>query len=184
MALVGLKNLHYALIESGATAGGDDNDAEESYGDIKKIGHAVSVDINPELQTVSLYGDDMAVETESSMKEVTVTIETTDIPISDLAAILGHSASGEDGYTASMSDQAPYVALLFESAKHDGSTRCVKLLKGKFAPTQETINTKGENIEYQVPQLTGTFVATKKGPWKIVKDFAKGESTDSWYQSV
>lgn len=177
MAQIGLKNLYYSVMTIG-------DNGTESYGTPVKIGEAISVDINPSFDKVSLYGDDMAVATDISMKEVEVTIETTDIPLKDQAALLGHSYSESDGLTANMTDSAPYVALLFESEKHSGGIRCVKLMKGKFAPTQETINTKGESLEYQVPSLTGTFVADKSGDWKKIKDFAKGAATASWYTSV
>ena len=161
----------------------DASTGAETYGTPKKIGHAVSVDINPSIDTVSLYGDDMAVATEVTLQEITVTIETTDIPLEDQAALLGNTYSNGQ-LTANMSDTAPYVALLFESQKHDGGIRCVKLLKGKFGTTQETINTKGESTEYQVPSLEGRFVAAANGTWKIVKDFAKDADTASWYTSV
>ena len=176
MALCGLKNLYYAVMTIG-------DNGTESYGTPKKIGHAVSVDINPTTETASLYGDDMAVATDTATKEVTVSIETTDIPLEDQAALLGHSYSNGT-LTANMSDTAPYVALLFEAQKHDGGIRCVKLLKGKFAPSQETINTKGERLEYQTPSLEGTFVASASGAWKIIKDFEANASTASWYTSV
>lgn len=177
MALIGLKNIHYATLN-------EDNAVSLDYGRPKKIGNAVSVDINPTTNTANLYGDDMAVATDISLNEITVTIETTDIPLEDQAALLGHSfADGQ--LTAKGSDTAPDVALLFEAQKHDGGIRCVKLLKGKFAPSQETINTKGDNLEYQVPKLTGTFVARQSdGAWKITKDFAKGADTASWYTAV
>lgn len=177
MAQIGLKNIYYAVMKIG-------EDGAESYELPKKIGHAVSVDINPTTETAYLHGDDMAVETDTAMKEVTVTIETTDIPLEDQAALLGHTYNDGE-LTASMSDEAPYVALLFESTKSGGGgIRCVKLLKGKFAPSQETINTRGERLEYQTPSLEGTFVAAANGAWKIIKDFEKGADTSSWYKSV
>ena len=128
----------------------------------------------------------MAVATDISFGEITVTIETTDIPIEDQAILLGHGYDSTTSVlTAKSSDTAPYVGLAFESQKHDGGIRCVKLYKGKFAPTQETVNTKGENIDYQVPQLEGTFVARQSdGAWKATKDFAAGASTASWYASM
>ena len=174
MAQIGLKNLYYAVMTIG-TGGA------ETYGTPKKIGNAVSVDISPSIQTTSLYGDDMAVATDVSLQEIRVTIETTDIPLEDQAALLGHTYS--DGQlTAKMSDTAPYVALLFESQKHDGGIRCVKLLKGKFAPSQENIQTKGDQLQYQVPQIEGTFVARQSdGAWKQIKDVAAGASTADWY---
>ena len=176
MAQIGLKNLYYAVMTIGTNGA-------ESYGTPKKIGEAVSVDIQPSTEKAALYGDDMAVATDTAMKEVTVKIEVTDIPLEDQAALLGHTYSNGQ-LEASMSDVAPYVALLFESKKHNVGIRCVKLLKGKFAPTQETINTKGERVEYQVPSLEGTFVAAASGKWKIVKDFDADDSTASWYTSV
>ena len=177
MAQIGLKHLHYAVMTIDAATGA------ESYGTPKKIGEAVSVDINPTTQTANLYGDDMAVATDIALQEISVTIETTYVPLEDQAALLGHTYTNGQ-LTAKMSDSAPYVALLFESQKHDGGIRCVKLLKGKFAPSQETINTKGEQLDYQVPQLTGTFVAAASGVWKIIKDFDKDADTASWYTSV
>ncbi len=176
MALIGLKNLHYAVITIGT--GGT-----ETYATPQKIGEAVSVDINPSVQTASLYGDDMSVATDTTIREISVTIETTEIPLENQAELLGHTYA-EGQMTANMSDIAPYVALLFEADKHNGGIRCVKLLKGKFAPTQETINTRGDSLEYQVPSLTGTFVAKANGDWKKVKDFAKDADTASWYESV
>ena len=88
MALVGLKNIHYATI-SADTAGDGTNAGSTTYGTPKKIGNAVSVDIQPSTQKAALYGDDMAVATATSMGEVTVTLETTDIPLADQAVLLG-----------------------------------------------------------------------------------------------
>ncbi|MBR3745801.1 MAG: hypothetical protein IKN27_02455, partial [Selenomonadaceae bacterium] len=156
-----------------------------TYGTPKKIGNAVSVDIQPSTQKAALYGDDMAVATATTMGEVTVTLETTDIPLADQAVLLGATYdSVNNTITAKSSDVAPYVGIAFESEKHDGGIRCIKLLKGKFAPAQQTINTKGENIEYQVPRIEGTFVARQSdGGWKIEKDVAADASTADWYTS-
>ena len=180
MAQIGLKNLYYAVVTS-------DTATTTTYGTPVKIGEAISVDINPNITETKLYGDDMAVAVDNSLGEITVSFETTDIPLSDLANLLGHTYDGTDTMTAKSSDasNSAYVALLFESDKHNGGTRCVKLTKGRFKPSQETINTKGENLEYQSPKLEGTFVSRlSDGVWKIVKDYAKGASTADWYTSV
>lgn len=178
MALVGLKNIHYAVISA-------DSDSGTTYDTPKKIGNAVSVDINPSTQKAALYGDDMAVATATAMGEVTVTIETTDIPLEDLATLLGATADSTTGEIIFKStDVAPYVGLAFESEKHDGGIRCMKLLKGKFAQTQETINTKSEQLQYQVPKIEGTFVARQSdGGWKQFKDVTAGTSTATWYST-
>lgn len=179
MALIGLKNFYYAPITE------DPDGGQTTYGTPKKIGNAVSVDINPTVNKSQLYGDDMAVATATSLGEIAMSVETTDIPLEDQAVLLGANYDSVNNTIISKSsDVAPYVGLAFESEKHDGGIRCVKLLKGKFAPSQETINTKGENLEFQVPKIDGTFVARQSdGAWKKIKDFAAGASTASWYTS-
>lgn len=177
MAQIGLKNIYYAIVQS------DTATTATTYGSMVKLSNAVSVDINPEVKEATLYGDDQAVATNNSLGKIAVTIETADIPLEAQAHLLGHTIES-DVLIAKSSDIAPYVGLAFESETHEGKTRCVKLLKGKFAPTQETINTRGEDLNYQVPKITGTFVACQyDAAWKKVKDYDKGASTSDWYTS-
>lgn len=182
MATVGLKNLYYALLSADSSSGA-------TYGTPVKIAGAINVDINPSVNFSTLYGDDAPFAADSSMSEISVTVETADLPIDDQAALLGHTVdSTTKQMIAKASDTAPYVALLFESKKHNGETRYVKLLKGKFAPTQETLQTKGESVEYTTPRLEGRFVAREyDGAWKRIADSDNTESAtviSSWYTSV
>lgn len=178
MAQIGLKNFYYAPITK-------DDEEGTTYGTPKKVGNAVSVDTNPTVNKTQLYGDDMAVATDVSIGEITVSIETTDMPLEDQAILLGQTYDSLTGtVTAKNSDVAPYVGIAFETQKHNGGIRCVKLAKGKFAPSQETLKTKGANLEYQTPKIEGTFVARQSdGAWKIIKDVVSGADTASWYAS-
>lgn len=161
--------------------------SDTTYGTPVKIGEAIQVDMNPSVDSVKLYGDDMAVAADNSLKEITVSIDTTDIPLKDQAILLGADYDSDTStaeFSSSDLSNAAYVGLMFESNKHDGGIRCVKLLKGRFTLTQETIDTKGETLKYQTSKLTGTFVSRlSDGKWKKVKDYAKGVSTDDWYTS-
>lgn len=182
MATVGLKNLYYAALSSDTSSGA-------TYGTPVKIAGAVSVDINPSVNFATLYGDDAPFAADSSMSEITVTIESCDLTLEDQAALLGHTVnSTTKQLEAKASDTAPYVALLFEAKKHNGNTRYVKLLKGKFAPTQETMQTKGESVTYTTPKLEGRFVAREyDGAWKRVADSDNTESStliSGWYSAV
>ena len=171
MATVGLKNLYFAEVTA-------DDDSSTTYGTPTKIAGAISVDIKPSLNTATLYGDDAPFATESSMTDIVVTIEAAELSVSNYNSLLGHT-----GGVAKASDVAPYVALLFESQKHDGQTRYVKLYKGKFSEAQETYNTKGESVEFTTPKIEGHFVARQSdGAWKEIKDAAAGDTT--WYASV
>lgn len=171
MATVGLKNLYYATVTA-------DDTSSTTYGSPTRLAGAISVDINPSNSSATLYGDDAPFATDTSMTDIVVTIEAAEISTANYNALLGHT-----GGVAKASDVAPYVALLFESQKHDGQTRYVKLYKGKFAESQETYQTKGESVEFTTPKLEGHFVARQSdGAWKIVQDAAAGDST--WYSSV
>ena len=178
MSLVGLKNIHYAVISA-------DSDSGTTYGTPKKIGHAVSVDISPSTQKAVLYGDDRAVATATALGETTITLETTDIPLEDRAILLGSTFDSINNTVISKgSDVAPYVGIAFESETSTGAIRCVKLLKGKFTPSQESIQTKGEQINFQVPKIEGSFVARQSdGGWKIEKDVVVGTDTADWYST-
>ena len=182
MATVGLKNLYYAKCTADSSSG-------VTYDTPTKIAGAVQVDINPTVNFTTLYGDDAPFASESSMSEISVTIETADLPIADHAALLGHTVDPTTKQLiAKSSDVAPYVALMFEANKHNNKTRYVKLLKGKFAASQETMQTRGESVEYTTPKLEGRFVAREyDGEWKRVADSDNTESSSviaSWYNSV
>lgn len=182
MATVGLKNLYYAVLSSDTSSG-------VTYGTPVKIAGAVSVDMNPSVNFATLYGDDAPFAADSSMSEIAVTIESCDLKLEDQAALLGQTVNTTTKeLVAKASDAAPYVALMFEAKKHNGNTRYVKLLKGKFAPTQETMQTKGESVTYTTPKLEGRFVAREyDGEWKRVADSDNTESATliaGWYSAV
>lgn len=182
MAQIGLKNIYYAVMTK-------DNETGVTYETPKKLGNAITVDVNVNSSTAKLFGDDMAVSADVSILDSTVTIETTNIPLADRAILLGHTVNSLTGIvTAKGSDAPPNVALLFESDSHDGHTLYYKWLKGKFAPTQETINTRGENLEYQTPRLEGTFVARQyDGAYEMIADSENSLSASlisAWYENV
>ena len=181
MAQIGLKNFYYAIQTKDDATG-------VTYNTPKRIIGLNSVDINPTVNKATLYGDDSALATASSLGEIEVTVDLADLPIEDEAALLGHAYDTTTGVMkCSGSDSAPYVAIMFESEKHDGDIRYIKLLKGKFAESQATTNTRGDNIDYQLPQISGTFVTREyDGEWRKVKDASPTDTTvaTSWYASV
>jgi len=106
------------------------------------------------------------------------------LPLEDKAALLGHKII--DGVMVSKTDdEAPYVAIMFESKQTQGAIQFEKLLKGKFAESQETFNTKGENIDYQLHSLNGSFVARAyDGQWRKTVVSTDTTLAQTWYASV
>ena len=151
--LTGLKNIYYAKMTA-------DTAESTTYGDPVKLGNAISVDINPTIEENKLYGDNMAVAVVKKLKEIAITISTTDIPLADRAIMLGYSRSTVNGsITVKNEDNAPYVALMFEATTADGGSHYYKFYKGRFAPSQQQIETEGESINWQTPSMEGTFIA-------------------------
>lgn len=175
--IIGLDNLHYAIMES-------DTAEAATYKTPVKLGHVVSIDIQPQNQTAKLYGDNKLIDSFNSTTEYNVSIETTDIPLEDRAALLGHTYES-DTLIIKSTDIAPDVALLFEADTRDGGIMCYKLYKGKFSQSQTTINTRGESREYQVPKIESIFTSRIfDNTSMITKKFSKGADTSSWYTSV
>lgn len=184
MAQVGLKNFYYAAMTKDNST--DKENPGVEYFAPKRIVGLNSIDINPTVNDAVLYGDDAALATTSSLGEVEVTVDLAALELQDAAFLLGHNVV--NGIMDSKAgDKAPYVAIMFESEKHDGKLRYVKLLKGRFTETQETINTKGDNVEYQIGQISGKFVAREfDGAWKRTYDQTGTDTTiaDGWYTNV
>lgn len=181
MAKIGLSNLHYALITK-------DDSAGVTYGVPKKIPGVISADIKTGSDTATLFADNGPAETASSLGEITVDIETKDLPLEVHAELLGHKITA--GVMKSNADDvAPDVAIMFESLKSNGKKRFVKLLKGKFQEPDDTNKTKEDKISFQTQKISGKFVIREfDGDWKRTTDedatgYLPATGTD-WYKTV
>ena len=178
----GLKNIYYAKLTQ-------DNSTGISYDTLVKLGHARKANITKEIETVTIYGDNAAVATKSRLKSVSVSIETTDIPLKDQAILLGHGYDSVTGMmTAKGDDSAPYVALFFEATKFTGGSAFYKFAKGKFAEGNEEFSTQEENMSTTSPSMEGTFIAREYDNLIYTKaDSAESISatiTSDWYTAT
>lgn len=181
--LVGLEDIYYAKMTADSIGG------TTTYDTPKKIGHAISVDINPNTETATLYGDNTAVATKTKLKDITITIGTDEIPLEDQAIMLGRTIDSVTGQiTAKGDDSSPYVAIMFKAQTSKDTTQYYKFYKGKFAPTQQQIETEGENINWQTPSMEGTFIArdSDKKIYDVVDSGSSGAATliSSWFTQV
>lgn len=136
-----------------------------------------------------MYGDNTAVATKTKLKDIDITIETDEIPLEDRAIILGHTYDSVTGAVIIKGDdKAPYVAIMFKANTSKDTYEYRKYYKGKFAPDQETIETEGENINWQTPSLKGKFIA-RDSDKKISEAVDSGSSgaaslISSWFTNV
>lgn len=179
--LIGVKNLHYSVLTADDASGA-------TYDTPVSIAGVRTIDVRPSSGVDTLYGDDAPFDIASYLGDIEVSIETAQIPIEDLGALLGHTV--EKGIMEfKSSDEAPYVAILFESVKSNTKKRYVKLLKGKFAEPEENYQGKDSSVHWNTAKLVGHFVVREyDGAWKRVADEdATGyENTTgaNWYKAV
>lgn len=183
MSKIGISKFHYAVqtAEDSATA-------DATYGTTKAVPGLVSIEVTTEAQSNTLYADNGPYETASAMGAVNVSIDLADLPLEVQADLLGHAYTETPDKTLvkKASDNAPYVAIMFEFLMGSGVKQCVKLYKGKFSEPAQNGQTKGENVEFGTNSITAQFVQLKgkdgnAGKWEFLQEFAAADSTDAFY---
>lgn len=157
-----------------------DTDTETTYGTAVRLAPLIKLELTPNTVEGSLYGDDDVVYSNFGMTGYKITIDTADLMPEHVNLLLGHKKDTANGITVNSNDEGQAVGLAFESKRADGNTEYVVLYKVKFSPSSESYETKGENITYQTPQLTGTALPRKKDGDIKYTVIAK-TAPESWY---
>jgi len=157
-----------------------DTETETAYGAAVRLAPLIKIELTPNTVEGSLYGDDDVVYSNFGMTGYNITIDTADLSPEHLALLLGHKKDSADGITINSNDEGQAVGLAFESKRADGNTQFVVLYKVKFSPSNESYETKGENITYQTPQLTGKVLPRKKDG-NIKYSVISKTAPEAWY---
>lgn len=182
MPLVGLKNINVAKITKDDATG-------TTYEAVRRIALAVQADIKPSMSTESFYADDQIAETVNQLGDIAVDLELGHLSTEDQAFLLGSKVNSEGVLEFSATDQAPYVALGFESEKSNGAIRYVWLYKGKFSLPETSNKTKGDKPDFQTEKISGVFSPRQSdGKWKVQVDSddkSIGENViANWFKNV
>jgi len=175
---VGLKDLYYAMLTKDDATGA-------TYEAPALVAGAISAKISAKTDSVTLYADDTAFETASSLGEIDLELEMADLPLSVQAALLGHTVNN-GVLEATNTDVAPYVAVGFRALKSNGKYRYYWLLKGKFQIPDDESKTKEDKVSFQTAKLKGTFVCrVYDGKWKLVGDEDEsGFAATGWFSNT
>ncbi len=144
------------------------------------IGEMMTVTLNPEFNSASLYGDDRAVVTKSAFRQLAITLNTTRIPIKAASMMFGETIRENNKTNISnSSDRIHDGGLLFVIGDIDEDGNDIYVLyqvyKAQFPPPNESYTTQGESISFNTPSMTGTGVALKNGDWRRKDYFATKE---------
>lgn len=145
------------------------------YSDGFQCGHAVGTSISPQYSEANLFGDNQMQESAKEFKYADVTAETTHMPIQAAQTIFGHRIDKETNKIIyNTSDTANYVGYgFFVNEKVDGVIKCVAAILPKviFAEAEESYTTKGDNLEFKTPSISGKCMALENGIWKVKQTF-------------
>lgn len=181
MAIIGLSNLHYALVTA-------DTATATTYSAVKKISKIISADVKAASNFATLFADNGPSDVGSALGEISVDFEVADLPLEVVCDLLGHKLV--NGIMVSnINDQAPYVAIMFEGLKPGGQTKYVKLLKGMFGEADDSFKTKEDKVTFQTTKISGKFVQrTFDSNWKYTADTESATYLPAigtaWYTSV
>lgn len=175
MAYIGLANPVVAPLTEPAN----------TYADGENVGYAIGIEITPNFAEGSLYGDNRQCEYAKEFNYAEVSLNTSTIPITLQQTMFGHTVA-EKAVTFKGGDQSAYVGFGFyvtESVDGKLSYVATWLKKVKFSEPSESYTTKGENIEYQTPTITGRALTLSTGEWKETEVFDTEEEAKSFLAS-
>ena len=176
MALIGLDNVHYAILSK-------DDDTGVTYETPKRLRGSISINETAESQTTKLYADNRLWATAQVFSEGNVELVMADLPLEDYAALGGHTVK-DDKLVENADDVAPYVCIMGEGLKEDGKTkRYFKLLKGQCSKLGLEMSTKSDRPEFTTHTLSVIFMPRQyDGNYKYVQD--SDTKLSNWYSSV
>ena len=178
MATIGLRDLYYAKIK-------EETEGTITYEGPKRLAKAISAEMTVETAEAILYADDSVDETIKEFISGEIKLNVNDIALEDAALLLGQKKDKDGVLYGGDADEPPYLAIGFRAKKPGGKFKYIWLYKVKFSIPDEKYQTKGDNIEFNTPEITGKFIKRPDGLWKA--DYV-GEPTDAiasaWFTQV
>lgn len=171
MANIGLSQPYIAHYAAG--------NGTPSYSGLKKLGKATTVDVTidgkePEV----LYADNGPAESMTVFGGGTVTIGVDELALDVAADILGLTAPASNGGITFVADAvAPYLGLGFITKKVVAGVikwRVVILHKVQFMTPDFSVDTQGETVSFQTPELQAQILRDDATPakWSMWQDYA------------
>ena len=150
---IGCDNLVYAQMTTEDTV-----TTPPAYGEVKAAPGVMSLNINPNGATETLFADDGPMESASTLGRIEVEIQKNALTTTNKAELLGHTIDANGALVYGDSDIPPWTAIGFRTLKSNGKYRYVWMYKGKFTEPEDNNETKGDSINFQADTIKGAFV--------------------------
>lgn len=158
-AYTGLEHFVYAIM--------DENN--ETYGDVKDFGEAMSLKVTPNTSDEKVYTNNGESETASGTNGANVEIGIKDMSPETEANIFGHEIDATDGgIIYKQKDITKYIAFGYIANQNDGTDKYVWLVKVKLTELSKEYQTQGEKKELHTLSTINGSASTRKrdGVWK------------------
>ncbi len=189
MASIGLRNAKYNQIDYTTKKYKALTDSL-----VPVLGRLIDAKISPEKNNISLYADDIKVESDISFKGGTVSITVDDVTDETYADIQGCKLSDEKELTDNSEDVAPeigYGHIVTKVYKGAKSYKVEFLPRIQITKVTADRKTKGESIEYNtvsieanVMELIDEINGMKIGDWRKVKSFTTLKETQEYLDGL
>lgn len=149
----GVEGLYYAVLSA------DTSDAL-TYGDPVEVPGLISINVNPNTNSATLYADNKAGVTYSTVGTIEVEIELDHLADDVIGVLTGRQTDAEGYNYVTNINNAPYVALMYKQTYDNGTASYVRLLKGKFKEPAQNSETQNDSVNFQTGTISAEFVAT------------------------
>lgn len=146
----------------------------KTVGDAVAIGKMIEVTVKPNFKEALLYADDEIAEQIREFDSAELTLNIDEIALNAAVEIFGLKKSELKGYTAvfvtedgSTDSNYGTYGFIYASIK-DGTTsyNAYMLHRVKFELPEDKIQTKGENIAFSTPTISGKAYKDIDGKWR------------------
>lgn len=148
MAIIGLTDLHYAVITE------EDNE-KTVYGEVKRLGPAMALNLVPSFNRANLRADDKVLFSEASKGAIAVTLNTAYLDPEVEAEILGKTVHPNGLISDNANDRPPYIAIGGRAKNARGGYDYFWIYRVQLTPAEQNMETQQETPTFQTPQLTG-----------------------------
>src|SRR5699024_12858142 len=152
MAVIGLKDLHYAKIES------ESKEATE-YSEVKPFGPAMALNLSPSSNDEDLFADDAILFSESAKGPTTVEVNTAYLEEKVEADVLGKQIDGHGGIVDGVDDAPPYIAIGGKAKSARGGYAWFWICRDKIKPGEDNKSTQQDTYKDQTPKFKGTTLS-------------------------
>ena len=180
MAKIGLKNIYVAAITA-------EDEESVTYDTPRKISKAMTASVVPSYENATLYGDDAAQEIVEELTGIAVTLGVNSLNLEDYAYLMGKTVDANGGVSDNAKDQAPYVAIGYETPLSNGGVRMTWIYKAKFSTPTEEDTTKQGTPSFQTPTISANSIPRQHdGEWRYRVDSNETNEAiiENWFSAV